>query len=63
MTDTRLERQLKGLLEKIIGEVRVLLRNKDDLNELEPLLKDYEDCLQLTGIIGNLIDLYFRKAR
>ena len=41
MIDTRLEHLLKGLLEKVIGEVKGLLRSKDDLKELEPILKDY----------------------
>jgi hypothetical protein len=31
MSDSRLEKVLKGLLEKVIGEVKFLLRSKDDL--------------------------------
>jgi|JI9StandDraft_2_1071091.scaffolds.fasta_scaffold1126532_2 hypothetical protein len=63
MADARLERLLKSLLEKVIGEVKGLLRSKDDLKELEPLLKDYEDSVQLIGVITNVADLYFRKAK
>jgi len=31
MADARLERLLKALLEKVIGEVKGLLRSKEDL--------------------------------
>ncbi|MBS1889813.1 MAG: hypothetical protein JST59_00840 [Actinobacteria bacterium] len=63
MADSRLERHLNSLLEKVISEVRGLLRTNQDLKELEPLLKDYQDALELVGIISNVIDLYFRKVR
>jgi hypothetical protein len=62
MSDSNLEKMLKGLLEKVIGEVKFLLRSKEDLKELEPLLEDYEDTLQLGSIISSVAELYFRKV-
>lgn len=63
MTDNKLEKVLKTLLERAVSEVKQIMRSKEDLKELEPVLLDYEDSLQLSTILANVIELYFRKVK
>ncbi|CAD8175754.1 unnamed protein product [Paramecium octaurelia] len=66
-SDREIESSLKDLLERILMQLEKYIENKNDLNEVEQELKDYEDQSQLVNIIKiiftNLMLKIERKIR
>ncbi|CAD8082603.1 unnamed protein product [Paramecium primaurelia] len=50
-TDKELENNLKDLLERILVYVEKYIETKEELNQIENELKDYESLSYLVGII------------
>ncbi|KAM3132744.1 hypothetical protein pb186bvf_015172 [Paramecium bursaria] len=60
--ETELEQQLKDLLERMLVQMERYIETKDDLNQVEKELKDYENLSCLVGIIKVIFSSLMNKV-